>query len=90
MEERTVNIMLNATAELNRKEKEDLYIPVRTSEYRNLVRGYHAMKAQVEIANHKATNYGAESFRKGERIKELETLVADLRQKLAEVKEAAE
>lgn len=35
MEERKVNIMLNATAELNRKETDDIYIPIRSSEYRS-------------------------------------------------------
>lgn len=36
MEERKINIMLNATAELNRKETDDIYIPIRLSEYRKL------------------------------------------------------
>lgn len=90
MEERTVNIMLNATAELNRREKEDLYIPVRASEYRDLIRSFYEADAAREIAENKAINYGSESYRQGERIKELEAMIADLRQKLAEVKEAAE
>lgn len=90
MEERTVNIMLNATAELNRKEKEDLYIPVRASEYRELIHRVYEAEAAREIAENKAINYGSESYRQGERIKELEAEIADLRQKLAEVKEAAE
>lgn len=90
MEERTVNIMLNATAELNRKEKEDLYIPVRASEYRDLIRSFYEADAAREIAENKAINYGSESYRQGERIKELEAELADLRKKLAEVKEAAE
>jgi len=90
MEERTVNIMLNATAELNRKEKEDLYIPVRASEYRDLIRSFYEADAAREKAETRAINYGSESYRQGERIKELEAEIADLRQKLAEVKEAAE
>ena len=90
MEERTVNIMLSATAELNRKEKEDLYIPVRASEYRDLIRSFYEADAAREKAETRAINYGSESYRQGERIKELEAELADLRQKLAEVKEAAE
>lgn len=90
MEERTVNIMLSATAELNRKEKEDLYIPVRASEYRDLIRSFYEADSAREKAENRAINYGSESYRQGERIKELEAEIADLRQKLAEVKEAAE
>lgn len=90
MEERTVNIMLNATAELNRKETEDIYLPIRSSEYRDLIRSFYEADAAREKAETRAINYGSESYRQGERIKELEAEIADLRQKLAEVKEAAE
>lgn len=90
MEERKVSIMLNATAELNRKETEDIYIPIRSSEYRDLIRAFYEADAAREKAETRAINYGSESYRQGERIKELEAEIADLRQKLAEVKEAAE
>lgn len=90
MEERTVNIMLNATAELNRKENEDLYIPVRASEYRDLIRSFYEADAAREKAETRAINYGSESYRQGERIKELEAELADLRKKFAEVKEATQ
>lgn len=90
MEERKVSIMLNATAELNRKETDDIYIPVRSSEYRDLIRAFYEADAAREKAETRAINYGSESYRQGERIKELEAELADLRQKLAEVKEAAE
>lgn len=90
MEERKVNIMLNATAELNRKETEDIYIPIRSSEYRDLIRAFYDADAAREKAETRAINYGSESYRQGERIKKLEAEIADLRQKLAEVKEAAE
>lgn len=90
MEERKVSIMLNATAELNRKETEDIYIPIRSSEYRDLIRAFYDADAAREKAETRAINYGSESYRQGERIKELEAEIADLRQKLAEVKEAAE
>lgn len=90
MEEREVNIMLNATAELNRKETEDIYIPIRSSEYRDLIRSFYEADAAREKAETRAINYGSESYRQGERIKELEAELADLRKKLAEVKEAAE
>lgn len=90
MEERTVNIMLNATAELNRKETEDIYLPIRSSEYRDLIRSFYEADAAREKAETRAINYGSESYRQGERIKMLEAELADLRQKLAEVKEAAE
>ena len=89
MEERKINIMLNATAELNRKETEDLYIPVRASEYRDLIRSFYEADAAREKAETRAINYGSENYRQGERIKELKALVDDLRKKLAEVKEAA-
>ena len=90
MEERKVNIMLNTTAELNRKETEDIYIPIRSSEYRDLIRSFYEADAAREKAETRAINYGSESYRQGERIKELEAELADLRKKLAEVKEAAE
>lgn len=90
MEERKVSIMLNATAELNRKETDDIYIPIRSSEYRDLIRAFYEADAAREKAEIRAINYGSESYRQGERIKELEAEIADLRQKLAEVKEAAE
>lgn len=90
MEERKINIMLNATAELNRKENEDLYIPVRASEYRDLIRSFYEADAAREKAETRAINYGSESYRQGERIKELEAELADLQKKLAEAKEAAE
>ena len=90
MEERKANIMLNATAELNRKETDDIYIPIRSSEYRDLIRSFYEADAAREKAETRAINYGSESYRQGERIKELEAELADLRNKLAEVKEAAE
>ena len=90
MEERKINIMLNATAELNRKETDDIYIPIRSSEYRDLIRAFYDADAAREKAETRAINYGSESYRQGERIKELEAEIADLRQKIAEIKEAAE
>lgn len=90
MEERKVNIMLNATADLNRKETEDIYIPIRSSEYRDLIRSFYEADAAREKAETRAINYGSESYRQGERIKELEAELADLQKKLAGVKEAAE
>lgn len=89
MEERTVNIMLNATAELNRKETEDIYLPIRSSEYRDLIRSFYEADAAREKAETRAINYGSENYLQGEQIKELKALVDDLRKKLAEVKEAA-
>lgn len=90
MEERKVSIMLNATAELNRKETEDIYIPIRSSEYRDLIRAFYEADAEREKAEARAINNGAAAYEKGKRIKELEAEIADLRQKLAGVKEAAE
>lgn len=90
MEERKVNIMLNATAELNRKETDDIYIPIRSSEYRKLVSGYYEMEKKLEAEKDDATRWGSEAYRSGQRIKDLESELNDLRQKLAEVKEAAE
>lgn len=90
MEERKVSIMLNATAELNRKETEDIYIPIRSSEYRDLIRSFYEADAEREKAEARAINNGAEAYDRGKRIKELEAEIADLRQKLAGVKEAAE
>ena len=90
MEERKVSIMLNATAELNRKETEDIYIPIRSSEYRDLIRAFYEADAEREKAETRAINNGAEAYDKGKRIMKLEAELADLRQKLAEVKEAAE
>ncbi len=90
MEERKVNIMLNATAELNRKETDDIYIPIRSSEYRKLISGYYEMEKKLEAEKADATRWGSEAYRSGQRIKDLESELNDLRQKLAEAKEAAE
>lgn len=90
MEERKVNIMLNATAELNRKETDDIYIPIRSSEYRKLISGYYEMEKKFEAEKDDATRWGSEAYRSGQKIKALESELADLRQKLADVKEAAE
>lgn len=90
MEDCTVNIMLNATADLNRGETEDLYIPVRMSEYRRLIESYYEMKAKLDAAEERAIDRGSEAYRRGERVKQLEAENAALRQKLVGVKEAAE
>jgi hypothetical protein len=90
MEERKVNIMLNATAELNRKETEDIYIPIRSSEYRKLISGYYEMDKKLKAEKDDATRWGSEAYLSGQKIKELESELADLRKKLAEEKEAAE
>ena len=55
MEERKANIMLNATAELNRKETDDIYIPVRSSEYRDLIRSFYEADAEREKAETRAS-----------------------------------
>lgn len=90
MEESKVSIMLNATAELNRKETEDIYIPIRSSEYRDLIRSFYEADAEREKAEARAINNGAAAYDKSKRIVKLEAELADLRQKLAGVKEAAE
>ena len=90
MEECKANIMLNATAELNRKETDDIYIPIRSSEYRDLIRSFYEADAEREKAETRAINNGAAAYEKSKRIEELEAELADLRQKLADVKEAAE
>lgn len=90
MNEREVEIMVSATELLNKGKTEDFYIPVKTSEYRKLIRDNADLAAQVKIAEKEAVNFGSESFRRGERIAELKEEIAELKKKLAEVKEAAE
>lgn len=46
-----INIMLTATAQLNEGEKKDVFIPVRTSEYRELVELATTYKMRYEAAN---------------------------------------
>lgn len=46
-----INIMLTATAQLNEGEKKDVFIPVRTSEYRELVELATTYKMKYEAAN---------------------------------------
>ena len=70
-----INIMLTATAQLNEDEEKDVFIPVRTSEYRELVELATTYKIKYEEAN---TQYWNEQSR----IRELET-------QLKEIKEAA-
>lgn len=89
MEDRKINIMLNATAELNRKETDDIYIPIRSSEYRKLISDYYDMEKKLEEEKDDATRWGSEAYRSGLKIKALESEIADLRKKLTEVKEAA-
>lgn len=90
MEERKIKIMLNATAELNRKETDDIYIPIRSSEYINLIADRYEMAKKLEEEKDNATRWGSEVYRSGLKIKELESELNDLRKKLAEAKEAAE
>lgn len=49
--EEEINIMLTATAQLNEGEKKDVFIPVRTSEYRELVELATTYKMKYEAAN---------------------------------------
>ena len=70
-----INIMLTATAQLNEGEKKDVFIPVRTSEYRELVELATTYKIKYEEAN---TQY----WNGQSRIRELEI-------QLEEIKEAA-
>lgn len=90
MEERKVSIMLNATAELNRKETEDIYLPIRSSEYRDLIHSFYEADAARDKFETRAIKYGSENYRQGERIKELEAEIAELKKKLAEIKGVAE
>lgn len=46
-----INIMLTATAQLNKDEEKDVFIPVRTSEYRELVELATTYKMRYEAAN---------------------------------------
>lgn len=43
-----MNIMLTATAQLNKDEEKDVFIPVRTSEYRELVELATSYKMQYD------------------------------------------
>lgn len=70
-----MNIMLTATAQLNKDEAKDVFIPVRTSEYRELVELAATYKMKYEEVN---TQYWNEQSK----IRELET-------QLREIKEAA-
>lgn len=70
-----MNIMLTATAQLNKDEAKDVFIPVRTSEYRELVELATTYKMKYEEVN---TQYWNEQSK----IRELET-------QLREIKEAA-
>lgn len=70
-----MNIMLTATAQLNKGEEKDVFIPVRTSEYRELVEIATTYKIKHEEAN-------ARYWEGQSRIRELEA-------QLKEIKEAA-
>lgn len=71
-----INIMLKATAQLNEGEKKTIFIPVRMSEYRELVELATTYKMKYEEAN---TQY----WNGQSRIRELET-------QLREIEEATE
>lgn len=89
MEERENNIMLAATSKLNCGKTSDLYIPVKMSEYRQLVRECTDIAAQLKIAEKEASHYCSELYDKRRRIDELTAEVKELKKRL-EDKEAAE
>lgn len=89
MEERENNIMLAATSKLNSGKTSDLYIPVKMSEYRQLVRACTDIAAQLKIAEKEASHYCSELYDKRRRIDELTAEVKELKKRL-EAKEAAE
>ncbi len=71
-----MNTILTATVQPNEGEKKDVFIPVRTSEYRELVELATTYKMKYEEAN-------AQYWNGQSRIRELET-------QLKEIKEATE
>lgn len=83
--ERAENIMFNATAELNRKAEGDIYIPIRASEYRELIERAAYLKADLKLAEKESSHYCSEAYLKSRRIDELTAEVADLKKKLEEV-----
>lgn len=68
-----MNIMLTATAQLNKDEEKDVFIPVRTSEYRELVELATSYKTKYEEVN---TQYWNEQSK----IRELETQLREIKE----------
>lgn len=89
MEERENNIMLSATSKLNGALTSDLYIPVKMSEYRQLVHDCTDMAAQLKIAEKETSHYCSQLYDKRCRIDELTAEVKELKKRL-EAKEAEE
>lgn len=73
---REVNIMMTATAQLNKGEEKDVFIPVRTSEFRELVELATSYKMKYEDMNNR---YWHEH-----------TKIEGLEAQLKEIKEATE
>lgn len=90
MMEREISIMLNATAELNRKEKDDLFIPVRASEYRQLIHDCADLAAQLKVTEEERISASAERYHLRDQVKKQDAEIAELKKKLAEIKGAAE
>lgn len=70
-----MNIMLTATAQLNKDEEKDVFIPIRTSEYREL----------VELATSYKTKYDEMTGR----YWEAHSKINELEEQIKEIKEAA-
>lgn len=66
-----MNIMLTATAQLNESEKKDVFIPVRTSEYRELVELATSYKMKYEAANDGYWKAQAEILKLEAQLKEI-------------------
>ncbi len=66
-----MNIMLTATAQLNEGEKKDVFIPVRTSEYRELVELATSYKMKYEAANDGYWKAQAEILKLEAQLKEI-------------------
>lgn len=66
-----MNIMLTATAQLNEGEKKDVFIPVRTSEYRELVELATTYKMKYEAANDGYWEAQAEILKLEAQLKEI-------------------
>lgn len=89
MEEREVNIMVNTTAQLNFKKQDDLYIPVKMSEYRQLVHDCADLAAQITAKEEERLSASSERWHLRNMVDKQEAKIAELEKKLAEVKEAA-
>lgn len=84
------SIMVEAITNINVNRTDDLYIPVKMSEYRQLVHDCADLAVQLKAAEDERLTASSERWHLRSLCDKQEKEIAELKKKLDEVKEAAE